>query len=87
MTINNRCLVASASVGELLSVVEATRSSIARYFNDVGYLGMDEVYDDIANHTIQLLEQSLADVQRLTQETKLRLSAPHMEGTDSCHAQ
>lgn len=73
MTINNRCLVASAAVGELLSVVTNTERSLSRYFNDVGYLGMHCVFDDIAYQMVAQLEGSLAEVKRLIAETQQRL--------------
>lgn len=73
MTINNRCLIASAAVGELLSVVTATERSLSRYFNDVGYLGMHCVFDDIANQMVTSLEYSLKEVKRLIAETQERL--------------
>lgn len=73
MTINNRCLVASAAVGELLSVVTNTERSLSRYFNDVGYLGMHCVFDDIARQMVATLEESLDEVKRLIAETQERL--------------
>ncbi|PKA72864.1 hypothetical protein ATI02_5965 [Pseudomonas baetica] len=73
MTINNRCLVASAAVGELLSVVTKTERSLSRYFNDVGYLGMHCVFDDIAHQMITTLEENLTEVKRLIAETQERL--------------
>jgi len=74
MTINNRCLVASAAVGELLSVVTNTERSLSRYFNDVGYLGMHCVFDDIARQMVTTLEDSLTEVKRLIAETQERLT-------------
>lgn len=74
MTINNRCLVASAAVGELLNVVTNTERLLSRYFNDVGYLGMHCVFDDIARQMVAQLEDSLAEVKRLIAQTQERLN-------------
>lgn len=69
----HRAIVASATAGELLCMTRRTHKSIEKYFNSVGYLDMDLVFDDLSEHVLAELENSLEQARLMIEQTKKRL--------------